>query len=67
MQQQVEARADVKTSTRHQQIKTPHFLALYGDDFVQANRGREKVAGMDGDKAPDFVTKADVGNNNLTR
>jgi len=60
-QQQVEAKADVKIPTRHQQIKTPHFLAHYEDDFVQANRGREKVAVMDGDKDPDSVTKADDG------
>ena len=67
MQQQVEARADVKTSTRHQQIKTAHFLVHYEDDFVRANRGREKVAVMDGARALEFVIKADAGNNNLTR
>ncbi len=67
VQQQVEARADVKIPTRHQQIKTPHFLAHYGDDFVLANRGREKVAVMDGDKDLDFETKADVSSINLTR
>jgi hypothetical protein len=57
-QVQIKVWVDARIPNKNQQIRTRHFWAHYADDFVQADRGRDKE--KDGVMVPDFVVRGDA-------